>query len=361
MNTLKEWCASAGARLPRERTTPDFIDYLEKLFVAHRSALMTLTPDSLEQKVQSALPEIDGLTSGLLAAVREYLRGHPSRAYDALAKALSPVRAHLDALATAPPDASKLQPVYRVRVSSIPTRFTPRDLFHIPFEHRGRVSSQRYSINGLPCLYLGTSSYVCWEEMGRPAFSSLYIMQLRFRDPVPMLLDLVYIPAFLPGLIDIWNANGPSRARIESMIVALTICWPLIAACSTRSREPGAAFKPEYIVPQLLLQWITQETPWYGVRYFSTRVGSPSGIWLGANYVFPARTDGVDGHCTELAQLFDVSAVLNWEIALAVNLPQVGSEVRGNIEPAPGVFVEYLTTQFYTVESVLKACTAAPI
>ncbi len=40
------------------------------------------------------------------------------------------------------------------------------DLFHAPYDKRGKVSSSRYSIAGHPSLYLGTSLELCCEELG---------------------------------------------------------------------------------------------------------------------------------------------------------------------------------------------------
>jgi hypothetical protein len=47
---------------------------------------------------------------------------------------------------------------------------------------------------------------------------------------------------------------------VYDLVVAHAVCWPLIAACSIKVKNPGANFKPEYVVPQLILQWITDET-----------------------------------------------------------------------------------------------------
>ncbi len=41
-------------------------------------------------------------------------------------------------------------------------------MLHIPFCNRELVSTQRFSVPGVPCLYLGTTSYVCWLEMDKP-------------------------------------------------------------------------------------------------------------------------------------------------------------------------------------------------
>ena len=43
-----------------------------------------------------------------------------------------------------------------------------KDMFHIPFNKRGIINTQRFSIAGLPCLYLSTSSFGAWLELGLP-------------------------------------------------------------------------------------------------------------------------------------------------------------------------------------------------
>ena len=46
--------------------------------------------------------------------------------------------------------------------------FKPKDMLHIPFDKRGIISSQRFSIAGIPCIYLSTSSLGCWLELNMP-------------------------------------------------------------------------------------------------------------------------------------------------------------------------------------------------
>jgi hypothetical protein len=180
------------------------------------------------------------------------------------------------------------------------------ELFHIPFTLRGYVSSQRYSINGLPCFYLGSSLSVCWNELGKPDLARLYAIKLRFRN-IPRILNIPYVSSFMPSIIDLWEQNGPNRARFEAILIALLVCWPLIAACTIRTLHPDDKFKPEYIVPQLLLQWITKEKQFSGIRYLSTKITEPSRISKEVNYVFPALTSSATGHCQELIELFDLT------------------------------------------------------
>lgn len=357
MPTLIDWCASAAAHLPAA-STGNFPGYLRRMATDHETTIAALTGGPLESRIQPLSGLTRALGDAIADAVDAYLDGHPDRAYACLCRAIAPVRAHVDDLHTSSAG-NPLPHVYRMRTSAAPQGFTRHQIFHIPFERRGLVSPQRFSIPGLPCLYLGGSSYVCWEELGRPAFSSSYIAQFRFVDHSVRLLDLAYVPRFLPLIIALWQANGPNMARYENFLVASAVCWPLLAACMTRTHEPQAAFKPEYIVPQLLLQWVTQETNLIGIRYFSTRVGNPRTPTIGANLVIPARVMAPSGLCSRLTSLFEVTPVWNWEVAGAVNVPMLSSRNGGEIEAAPGAFVDYIGTQFWRIESVLSEQTSA--
>ena len=52
-------------------------------------------------------------------------------------------------------------------------------MFHIKYSLRSKVKTQRFSFPGLPCLYLGASSYVCWLELNRPAFDKFQVATIK--------------------------------------------------------------------------------------------------------------------------------------------------------------------------------------
>lgn len=55
---------------------------------------------------------------------------------------------------------------FKARIGN--ANFSKKDMLHIPFNKRELIKTQRFSISGVPCLYLGTTSYVCWLEMNKP-------------------------------------------------------------------------------------------------------------------------------------------------------------------------------------------------
>ena len=100
--------------------------------------------------------------------------------------------------------------------------------------------------------------------------------------------------------------------------------YPLLAACSyIRVKREG--FAPEYILPQLLTQWLRQEldAELVGIKYFSCYTEHAADI--GANYCFPATGDTIlpgkgaaEPYCPVLNEAFLLSEPLF--------LPNYGSE-----------------------------------
>ena len=125
---------------------------------------------------------------------------------------------------------------YRMRIIEDRRNIEPKEMFHIPFDKRHIVSTERFSFPGLPCLYLGCSAYVCWEEMGRPDFSRVMISALKTTQKLK-LLDL------RAPIYHRWN-----QINKKSL--------PLILACQAVVADKDAKYKSEYIIPQLMMEYI---------------------------------------------------------------------------------------------------------
>ena len=113
------------------------------------------------------------------------------------------------------------------------------DLFHIPLNLRGYVKTQRYSYPGYPCLYLAHSIYGCWEELGRPNFKE------------QMVSKLVTQKSF-----NLFDLRIPSEEEWKKNKDYWVLLFPLIIACMFPVKDENCIFKAEYIVPQLLTEWV---------------------------------------------------------------------------------------------------------
>lgn len=147
---------------------------------------------------------------------------------------------------------------YRMRRMAERRDISYQDLFHLPLSKRNYVANGRFGLPGYPCLYLGASIYACWEEMARPPMSESMVSRLECQEPL-RLLDL----------------RVPTKEHFKKR---LSYLWamPVIIASSVVVHEPAGTFKPEYIIPHLIMEFIVSyneigedDEPMHGVLYTS--------------------------------------------------------------------------------------------
>lgn len=187
---------------------------------------------------------------------------------------------------------------FRMRCNDSYDLFQRKEMFHIPFEKRGTVTNQRFSISGYPCLYLGSSTYCCWEETNRPDIDTSNIVSLKNTRPLKF-IDLS-IPAIDPQLFNEYS--------IYQLVLPL--------ACSLKVNNPDDSFKPEYIVPQNVLNCIVERNSgdriqFDGIMYTSSAYGRSGCLFNEKerliNYVIPIKTSREKGLCGELVSLFQIA------------------------------------------------------
>jgi len=325
------------------------------------------------------------LCDQIVSATNRYLHGHPAQAYQCIEQSLHAAgvtglkftlgQEVVDALPKRPSSLPAgyinaiLNPwMYRMRTGAPAIGLSGVDLFHVPFEKRHLVSNQRYSIAGLPCLYLGSSAWVCWEELGRPDLDKVFISQFRIAKKVKV-LDFHVTPkdlweAFYQRHLFLQNHQAQALENFKDFptfdagfVESYIRLWPLIAACSVKRRVGQGSFFPQYIVPQMLLQWIRQEDEIDGIRYFSTH--TPRGAFAFYNYAFPVRNIKHEGRCSYLRDKFRLTDPISW--ALLSQIPLRGQVLiddpsnRGvEIALSGDTRINYDGTGFYSAELTLK-------
>ena len=211
-------------------------------------------------------------------------------------------------------------PLFRARENESGFLFSKDEMFHIPFDKRYLIGNQRYSLTGMPCLYLGGSPYVCWEELDRPDLNKCNFSIFKNKEEV-YVYDLCIPKAFK-------SLNDIRRTAI-------------ILACSLPANsDPKYKFKEQYILPQCIFQavldkhynagkWFAEDTI-FGIRYYSTHylIGKTDIYSIDSekdedlrrveNYVFPSLSNNNSGGLSKpLQRAFDYSApvsVLNLSI-----------------------------------------------
>ncbi len=232
-------------------------------------------------------------------------------------------------------------------------------MFHIPFEIRHKVITQRYSIPGFPALYLGDSAYVCWEELGRKPFREIWVSKLELTQE----LKVIFIEKKSEMLSRVVPEHLTTQGRVRELLKYI-ILFPLYMACSIRVKLPHENFKPEYILPQMLLQYCI-EAGFDGIKFPSTKVNYDNLENVPAyNYVFPVKESTVKGHCPQLKNSFKISDPTSIEMEMLMHNPENQTTSVGEndvIEPEKKIkligdkFAFYSNTEFYRVEQCLSS------
>ena len=268
------------------------------------------------------------------------------------------------------------EPYYRLRSidnterSQKTCKYEPLDLFHMPFEYRGKVSTNRYSIPGYPCLYLGKSVYVCWEEMRRKDINAYAVVAMKCSKAI-RLLDLRI------------NRSFHTEADCKAYLTML----PIIIACGMQVNFDGDQFKPEYILPQLLLHTVLlnkqrmkssskdyntslsdidkyQYKTYKGIIYSSSVIDHEYNITAGKQeltdcIVLPALVDENQskGWSSELAQVMSISAPYVFpELEFLKDMDNYHSDILKSdaIRQDEKDKDKYKCSYFYAVEQLLQ-------
>lgn len=191
-------------------------------------------------------------------------------------------------------------PFYRLRTNQPNKKFKNFEMFHIPFEEVRRTSNQRFSLSGHPALYLGSSTFICWQELMNPTLENCNFSV--FRNEFEM---------------NLFDLTPPTILRAEDILR-----FPLIISTSIKLDNNGYAFKPEYIIPQALyfsllrfnkIDLIKEQSEVKkidGLVYLSTHISNDllfEDLNLMHNFVFPVDQVFEKGYCENLKKLFTVS------------------------------------------------------
>ncbi|MBO7425388.1 MAG: RES family NAD+ phosphorylase [Clostridiales bacterium] len=236
-------------------------DYYSDL--SNRLSLLARKAQALNADKDS-LKTIKQYTEKILEAIRNYYRGNVI-SFHQIIKNL--VKGCLDeALAVNTIASSSAFPgirgaelqLFRGRISHTSIPFKAKDMLYLPKDSRGKADSYRFSIPGVPCLYLGNSSYACWLELNRPLYH-----------------DFVVSPVILDNTLKILNLAVMIRGFYVIKSTEQVKCWLklliLMIATSYRIDEDNRKFKSEYIVSQSIML-ACNDLGLDGVAYFSKRV-----------------------------------------------------------------------------------------
>lgn len=220
-------------------------------------------------------------------------------------------------------------------------------MFHVPFELVRKIGNNRFSISGYPCLYLSNTIWACWEEMKEPAME----------DFCTSLVE----PTRNIELLDLRFPNTKYHQVLEDVLYTL----PLIIACSVEVEYPDDPFKPEYIMPQIVMLALVNHKRFEGCSFTSTKK-IDNFDWpddLLCNIAMPVKCVNDEGLCPKLSETFIISNSINYKYeVLKCNIAPIRTvsdadfkeifEDGSHVEPTP--YEDYEGSLFGQLEKILK-------
>lgn len=174
---------------------------------------------------------------------------------------------------------------FRARLNDQVVDFPAQEMLHIPFSKRSKVRSERFSIPGLPCLYLGNTSYVCWIEMGCPP-------DFRFNVSPVHLDNSQKVFNLAISLKDLYYAVDYCKEDREEKLRDLLKLFMINMATSFNVKEVERNFKSEYIISQMIML-ACKKRKLDGITYHSKRVSnSMFAHIIGVNLALFAKYEG---------------------------------------------------------------------
>lgn len=198
---------------------------------------------------------------------------------------------------------------YRIRIGNN-VNYSKKDLFHIPFQLREKVATQRYSIPGLPCIYMADSLYTAWEEMSRPEFNNIHVSRFNFNNSD---LKLLFLNTTAQEIRT--RCIVGEKISKENILIKYLSYWPLLASCSFEVFKRDETFKPEYIIPQMVLQWVIESDNIDGVQFKSNRIKyNSTNVGSFNNVAIPVKEIKEKGYCNYLSNKITFSEPLSWSL-----------------------------------------------
>ncbi|EKY3086980.1 hypothetical protein RA970_000070 [Cronobacter dublinensis] len=286
----------------------------------------------LSRRLNAKLERITRIYFGVVNSLEYFLSGDIKSSYDTFDRTFSDriTTDHIQKISIPLENlCNSSRPLFRVRKSDTAVK-NRDDIFHIPFSKRHLVNAQRYSVAGLPCLYLGSSLYVCWLEMDKPDFDKLYISSFVSSEENYKILDFTS-EILYSRFYSITNDDKMSYITKMSYICLM----PLIYACSFAKINSNSSFTQEYIIPNLLMQWISRrnKSNIVGIAYRSTRMLKTNHGDKSINVVLPPKVTYqqtlTKDFCPKLVKMFKLTPPVSWQVLKTLDYSCEPSEDDG--------------------------------
>jgi len=317
--------------MPFENNELNFQTHLENRITSFLKEIRKINKGTIVRKLKREIPRIERFSKCIIESNKLYNEGKTGKAYILFKKELNRIKRTL--LYDRNSGRSMIYEntvLFRARIGDT-DQYQLGEIFHVPFEKRDFISTARYSLPGIPCLYGSNSTYLCWIEMKKPSLNEIHLSQLKWTGQRGlMVLDLSERIDFIVRMMSrmVKRKHGKDRIKqlniFDDWIIATFLKWPLQLVTSTIVKHTNAPHKPEYVFPQFLMQWINEQSAVNGIKYFSVsghkfnEFDSKNSF----NYAIPVKTYKSKGHCDFLKDNFKLTYPITWT-SLFNSKPQI--------------------------------------
>ena len=224
-------------------------------------------PANAADKKKSAnanlVPEspVETLCTGLLDVLAEYHRGLPASAFNKFDRLMTEISRTHEMPRASLKDSTQANCLFRMRLIDEGLVYPRKEIFHPSTSSRHLIGTNRYSIPGYPTLYLTDSLTLAQRESGSTSSAIVALFQLN-RGFQLGIIELGIRPRdFDLNVESPRSKTSTSVERLSGRAVQNYLIWfPLLAGCSFVRAHPGSPYADEYVLPQLLMQWIRMQS-----------------------------------------------------------------------------------------------------
>lgn len=178
------------------------------------------------------------------------------------------------------------------------------DLLHRPYKRNEKIDRQRFTCNGMPALYLSSTSYACWLELNKPN-KDLYISSFVANDDAKKLriLNLVIIEELINGVFNPSLDAGSRKKELQDKMISF---FPLVLATSYKYVDYHEN-QEEYIFPEIVMRCL-KKFDIDGVAYLSKNLDHDLQFQIGVNIVIPIYKEHLEqGGYGRVCKMFSMS------------------------------------------------------
>lgn len=179
-------------------------------------------------------------------------------------------------------------------------------IVHLPYKMKKKASNMRFSRIGSPCLYLGTTTYVCcrecdWDDSSEEMFVASFIPNKQGKKL--RILNLTISQALINGIYNKGIDDSGIRSKLQIMMLKL---FPLVIATSFSIKEKNREIKYEYLISQALMK-VINEIGIDGIAYLSMKGKDEFQYPQGVNLALPAWDITEKKQYSSICDAFNIS------------------------------------------------------